>query len=423
MKLVGAAFLAAFGGRFVNTHPALSPSFPGMHGPAEALAYGVKVTGCTLFLVDEGVDTGPIVAQAAVAVDTRRHRRVAARADQGRRAGAARRHRRAHGPRGLHHQRQEGPHRMTDSQIPIKRALVSVYDKTGLEELVRGLAAAGVELVSTGGSAALIEGLGLPVTKVEELTGFPECLDGRVKTLHPKVHAGILADRRLDSHVAAARGARHRAVRPGGLEPLPVPPDRGLRRDARRVRRADRHRWPLDGARRGEEPPVGRDRHLAGALRRRARGAGRGRLHPGPAAAAGRGGVPAHRDVRRRRGVLDEQRAHRHLRRHRLPRLDRRDLGQGRGAAVRREPAPAGRALPALARRAWPRPSSCTARRCPTTTTSTPTRPGGRPTDFAEPGGGDHQARQPVRHRGRHRRGGGLRQGGARATRRPPSAV
>jgi len=68
MKLVGAEFLAAFGGRFVNTHPALSPSFPGMHGPAEALAYGVKVTGCTLFLVDEGVDTGPIVAQAAVAV-------------------------------------------------------------------------------------------------------------------------------------------------------------------------------------------------------------------------------------------------------------------------------------------------------------------------------------------------------------------
>jgi phosphoribosylaminoimidazolecarboxamide formyltransferase/IMP cyclohydrolase len=86
-------------------------------------------------------------------------------------------------------------------RVPIKRALVSVYDKSGLEELVQGLHDAGVELVSTGGSAALIEGLGLPVTRVEELTGFPECLDGRVKTLHPKVHAGILADRRLDSHV------------------------------------------------------------------------------------------------------------------------------------------------------------------------------------------------------------------------------
>jgi phosphoribosylaminoimidazolecarboxamide formyltransferase/IMP cyclohydrolase len=86
-------------------------------------------------------------------------------------------------------------------RVPIKRALVSVYDKSGLEELVQGLHDADVELVSTGGSAALIEGLGLPVTRVEELTGFPECLDGRVKTLHPKVHAGILADRRLDSHV------------------------------------------------------------------------------------------------------------------------------------------------------------------------------------------------------------------------------
>jgi phosphoribosylaminoimidazolecarboxamide formyltransferase / IMP cyclohydrolase len=89
----------------------------------------------------------------------------------------------------------------TTARIPITRALVSVYDKSGLEELVRGLHEAGVALVSTGGSAALIEGLGIPVTKVEELTGFPECLDGRVKTLHPKVHAGILADRRLESHV------------------------------------------------------------------------------------------------------------------------------------------------------------------------------------------------------------------------------
>jgi phosphoribosylglycinamide formyltransferase 1 len=68
MKLVGATFLAAYGGRFLNTHPALSPSFPGMHGPADALAYGVKVTGCTLFVVDDGVDSGPIVAQAAVPV-------------------------------------------------------------------------------------------------------------------------------------------------------------------------------------------------------------------------------------------------------------------------------------------------------------------------------------------------------------------
>ncbi|WP_042401022.1 bifunctional phosphoribosylaminoimidazolecarboxamide formyltransferase/IMP cyclohydrolase [Streptacidiphilus carbonis] len=83
---------------------------------------------------------------------------------------------------------------------PLRRALVSVYDKTGLEELAQGLHAAGVELVSTGSTAARIAAAGVPVTPVEELTGFPECLDGRVKTLHPRVHAGILADLRLPSH-------------------------------------------------------------------------------------------------------------------------------------------------------------------------------------------------------------------------------
>ena len=69
MKLVGGEFLARFGGRVVNTHPALSPSFPGMHGPADALEYGVRVTGATLFVVDDGVDTGPILAQSVVPVE------------------------------------------------------------------------------------------------------------------------------------------------------------------------------------------------------------------------------------------------------------------------------------------------------------------------------------------------------------------
>lgn len=68
MKLTGPAFLGVFGGRTVNTHPSLLPSFPGLHGPRDALAYGVKVTGATLFVVDEGVDTGPIIAQVAVPV-------------------------------------------------------------------------------------------------------------------------------------------------------------------------------------------------------------------------------------------------------------------------------------------------------------------------------------------------------------------
>ncbi len=84
----------------------------------------------------------------------------------------------------------------------VRRALVSVYDKTGLVELATGLHQAGVELVSTGSTAAKIAEAGIPVTKVEDLTGFPECLEGRVKTLHPRVHAGVLADTRKPEHLA-----------------------------------------------------------------------------------------------------------------------------------------------------------------------------------------------------------------------------
>ncbi|MDR1078804.1 MAG: bifunctional phosphoribosylaminoimidazolecarboxamide formyltransferase/IMP cyclohydrolase [Propionibacteriaceae bacterium] len=89
---------------------------------------------------------------------------------------------------------------MTD-RIPIRRALVSVYDKTGLEDLGRALAQAQVRVVSTGSTAARLRQAGLDVTEVADLTGFPECLGGRVKTLHPVIHAGLLADRRQPSHV------------------------------------------------------------------------------------------------------------------------------------------------------------------------------------------------------------------------------
>ena len=89
-----------------------------------------------------------------------------------------------------------------EGRRPIKRALLSVYDKTGLVELAQALADAGVEIVSTGSTASTVEAAGVAVTRVEELTGFPETLDGRVKTLHPRVHAGLLADLRLESHAA-----------------------------------------------------------------------------------------------------------------------------------------------------------------------------------------------------------------------------
>ncbi|WP_018830687.1 bifunctional phosphoribosylaminoimidazolecarboxamide formyltransferase/IMP cyclohydrolase [Salinispora tropica] len=88
-----------------------------------------------------------------------------------------------------------------DERRPIRRALVSVYDKAGLAELAQALHDAGVEIVSTGSTASAIAGAGVPVTAVDSVTGFPEILDGRVKTLHPKIHGGLLADLRKESHV------------------------------------------------------------------------------------------------------------------------------------------------------------------------------------------------------------------------------
>jgi phosphoribosylaminoimidazolecarboxamide formyltransferase / IMP cyclohydrolase len=88
------------------------------------------------------------------------------------------------------------------TKVAIKRALISVYDKTGLVDLATELHGAGAEIVSTGSTAAAIAAAGLPVTKVEDVTGFPECLDGRVKTLHPAVHAGLLGDTGQPQHLA-----------------------------------------------------------------------------------------------------------------------------------------------------------------------------------------------------------------------------
>ena len=96
--------------------------------------------------------------------------------------------------------------------MKIQRALLSVSDKTGLVDFARALADAGVELLSTGGTAKALRDAGLAVIDVSEYTGFPEMLDGRVKTLHPKVHGGILARRDLPEHVATMDDARHAAT-------------------------------------------------------------------------------------------------------------------------------------------------------------------------------------------------------------------
>ncbi len=104
-------------------------------------------------------------------------------------------------PNGARHAAPEASTPDDADHRPIRRALISVYDKTGLEELARELHAADVHIVSTGATAARIAAAGVPVTQVEQVTGFGEILDGRVKTLHPKIHAALLADSRVPEHL------------------------------------------------------------------------------------------------------------------------------------------------------------------------------------------------------------------------------
>ena len=122
---------------------------------------------------------------------------------------------------------------MTDL-VPVRRALISLSDKTGLEELAAGLARHDVELVSTGGTAAKLRELGHEVRDISDLTGFPEMMDGRVKTLHPKVHGGLLGVRDNPEHAAAMAEHGIAADRPRRRQPLPVPEDADARRRPRR---------------------------------------------------------------------------------------------------------------------------------------------------------------------------------------------
>ena len=205
MKIVSAGFLAEVGCPVINTHPALLPAFPGAHAVRDALAQGVTVTGCTVHLVDEGVDTGPVLAQRPVPVvpgDTEHtlHERI--KIEERRLLVSTVAELVAGGANATGREVDNAVSTAVDpGRRPVRRALVSVYDKAGLTELVAGLHAAGVEIVSTGSTAQRITDAGVPVTRVEEVTGFPECLDGRVKTLHPKIHAGLLADTRKPEHL------------------------------------------------------------------------------------------------------------------------------------------------------------------------------------------------------------------------------
>ena len=195
------------------------------------------------------------------------------------------------------------------SRRPIRRALLSVYDKTDLVGLAEALHAAGVEIVSTGSTARTVADAGLPVTPVEQVTGFPECLDGRVKTLHPKVHGGLLADLRLESHrdQIAELGIEPFDLLVSNLYPFSATVASGAGPEEcveqidiggpAMVRAAAKNH----ASRRGG--------HLTRPVRPAADRVGDGRLHPRRTSGAGRGGIRAHRHLRRGRRELDGQRA------------------------------------------------------------------------------------------------------------------
>ncbi|HET7727385.1 MAG TPA: bifunctional phosphoribosylaminoimidazolecarboxamide formyltransferase/IMP cyclohydrolase [Candidatus Limnocylindrales bacterium] len=205
LRIVGPRVLGGWAGRILNVHPSLLPAFPGAHAVRAALAAGVAVTGVTVHLVDETLDGGPVLLQEPVAVQpgddetslvTRLHaaeHRLLPRAVALVAAGAVR----VEPGRG----RAVIDLARADATVPVpRRALLSVSDKTGLTELGAGLVELGFELLSTGGTARTLREAGLPVTDVSAVTGTPEMLDGRVKTLHPRIHGGILADRRQPAH-------------------------------------------------------------------------------------------------------------------------------------------------------------------------------------------------------------------------------
>lgn len=205
MRLVGPRTLRSFRQRIVNVHPSLLPAFPGARAVRDALGHGVKTTGVTIHLVNESLDGGPIILQEPVAVRpeddeqdllARIHpveHRLLAQAILLLLAGAVR-------VRGRRVTLQGA--KAEAAMLPPRRALLSVSDKAGLADFAKVLGELGFELVSTGGTAMALREAGLAVTDVAAMSGVAEMLDGRVKSLHPRIHGAILADRRTASHRA-----------------------------------------------------------------------------------------------------------------------------------------------------------------------------------------------------------------------------
>jgi phosphoribosylaminoimidazolecarboxamide formyltransferase/IMP cyclohydrolase len=202
MRVLGDRTLTAFAERILNVHPTLLPAYPGAHPVRDTLAGGARISGVTIHIVDASLDGGPIVVQQPLPVSPGE-----GLADLVPRI------------RALEHQllprvvalAMAGGISVKEGRVVIdeqiagelprpRRALLSVSDKGGLVELGRSLAELDFDLVSTGGTARVLREAGLDVIDVASVTGFPEMLDGRVKTLHPHIAAGVLADVRSTDH-------------------------------------------------------------------------------------------------------------------------------------------------------------------------------------------------------------------------------
>lgn len=199
LAILPESLIKAYKNRIINIHPSLIPrhcghGYYGINVHRSVIESGDTVSGATVHFVDEGIDTGKIIANESIDVD---------RFDTAESLAA---------------KVLKVEHRLlvntlkgiAEGRIKIgiqgdsmkKRALISVSDKTGVVEFAKALHELGVELISTGGTEQTIKDAGIPVKNISSVTGFPECLDGRVKTLHPAVHGGILAIRDDASHMA-----------------------------------------------------------------------------------------------------------------------------------------------------------------------------------------------------------------------------
>ena len=376
---------AVYPGRIVNTHPSLLPAFPGWNAVREALAYGVKVTGCTVHVATEQVDTGPILAQEAVAVlpdddEATLHERIKTverrlYVETIRSTSSSRRPRmpRAH---------PQGP--LTDRARPAVRLRQDRYGRAWRGRCVD----LGWELVSSRGTAACHRRRRPAGGRRGQVTGSPRCSGTGWSPCTP-IHGGILADRSDPDHLADLDGPRHHPDRPRGGQPLPV----HLRPRRSSSSTSAARRW----CGRGQEPRArGRRGRAVATTTRCSTSCGPGRRSATTLAAAWPGTAFAHTAAYDAAIVawFDEE-----ARPDVLPPSLHLAAPSGPGPALRREPPPGRRPLPLAGERAaGTTPSSTGARSCPTSTSTTPTRPGAWSTSLGErPGRRGHQARQPLR--------------------------